>query len=113
MDKKRELEFKKQRKKRGFDDTELWALDWTIAKFVYPRIKAFRKNFCPKPDPNDKKAIGTIIVEIEWALKTIAESKGGDFIHPDGLSDKEVKVFYKRLNKGLKLYGENFRRLWY
>jgi hypothetical protein len=32
-----------QRRKRGFDDRELWGLDQTIAEFVYPRIKAFRE----------------------------------------------------------------------
>ena len=32
-----------QRRKRGFDDRELWGLDHTIAKFIYPRIKAFRE----------------------------------------------------------------------
>ena len=32
-----------QRRKRGFDDSELWSLDYTIAEFIYPRLKAFRK----------------------------------------------------------------------
>ena len=31
-----------QRWTRGFDDTELWCLDLTIARFVLPRLKAFR-----------------------------------------------------------------------
>ena len=33
--------FTKQRLERGFDDTELWNLDGTIAKFIYPRLKRF------------------------------------------------------------------------
>ena len=32
-----------QRRRRGFDERELWGLDYTIAKYVYPRIKAFNK----------------------------------------------------------------------
>jgi len=30
-----------QRRRRGFDDRELWSLDSTITDFVYPRLKAF------------------------------------------------------------------------
>lgn len=46
----RMLKHFKQRWTRGFDDSELWSLDWTIAKFVLPRLKAFRemgKAGCP------------------------------------------------------------------
>lgn len=34
-------DYKKQRLERGFDNSELWSLDSTIAEFVYPRLKAF------------------------------------------------------------------------
>ena len=33
--------FKEQRLKNGFDDSELWNLDNTIASFIYPRLKRF------------------------------------------------------------------------
>ena len=33
----------RQRWTRGFDDTELWSLDETIAEFALPRLKAFRE----------------------------------------------------------------------
>src|SRR5579872_6264961 len=32
----------KQYIKRGFDDEQLWSLDWTIAKFVAPRLKRLK-----------------------------------------------------------------------
>ena len=32
-----------QRLIRGFDDTDMWCLDYTIAKFVLPRLKYYRK----------------------------------------------------------------------
>jgi len=31
-----------QRRTRGFDDTELWSLDQPLAKYILPRLKAFR-----------------------------------------------------------------------
>lgn len=32
----------KQRRTRGFDETELWNLDTTFVRFLLPRLKAFR-----------------------------------------------------------------------
>jgi hypothetical protein len=31
-----------QRRTRGFDDCDLWSLDYTVIKFVYPRLKLLR-----------------------------------------------------------------------
>lgn len=54
----RQEKFQKQRIERGFDDTELWNLDYTMMKFMYPRIKAFRENTCGWP--------GSLESEEEW-----------------------------------------------
>ncbi len=35
--------YKKQRLERGFDDTELWDLSYTIASFILPRLVEFSK----------------------------------------------------------------------
>lgn len=45
--------FRKQREKRGFDDTELWNLGDTIMNFILPRLKEFRKN-CQSYPPEFK-----------------------------------------------------------
>ena len=39
----RRLKWFIQRRRRGFDDRELWSLDYTIARYVYPRLKVFNK----------------------------------------------------------------------
>ncbi len=36
-------QYRKQRIERGFDDTELWNLEHSIAKYVLPRLIEFRK----------------------------------------------------------------------
>jgi hypothetical protein len=41
--KERTKKYKKQRIERGFDDSELWNLDSTIAQFITPRLKAFKE----------------------------------------------------------------------
>ena len=37
----RNEEFKKQRLERGFDESETWSLDYTIARFIAPRLRVF------------------------------------------------------------------------
>lgn len=36
-------QYRKQRIERGFDDTELWNLEFSIAKYVLPRLIEYRK----------------------------------------------------------------------
>ena len=42
-------EYVKQRKERGFDNSELWCLDTTIAKFILPRLEAFHETYAGYP----------------------------------------------------------------
>lgn len=46
--------YKNQRIERGFDDTELWNLDKTIAKYILPRLVEFRKVVNGYPPEFDK-----------------------------------------------------------
>lgn len=38
----RELSFWWQRRTRGFDDSDLWSLDYTMCKFMAPRLRALQ-----------------------------------------------------------------------
>ena len=46
-------EFKKQRIERGFDDTECWNLDDTMAMFILPRLKLFAEHTNGYPGTDD------------------------------------------------------------
>ena len=48
-DDERTEDYRNQRIERGFDNSELWSLDATIAKFILPRLKAFRECHCGYP----------------------------------------------------------------
>jgi len=41
-DNPRQKAWRKQRKKRGFDDTEVWNLHYTMYQFMIPRLERFR-----------------------------------------------------------------------
>lgn len=40
---RRAITFWWQRRTRGFDDSDLWSLDYTILRFTLPRLKALRE----------------------------------------------------------------------
>ena len=46
IEKKRQKRFNKQRKKYGFDERETWAMDFTLACWLYERIRWYQ-DFAP------------------------------------------------------------------
>lgn len=68
MDDPRQLAWSQQREERGFDDTELWNLDKTIAKFIHPRLVAFAETSAGHP--------GNLESTEEWEaiLKTMTDA---------------------------------------
>lgn len=55
--------YKRQRIERGFDDTELWNLDFTLAKFALPRLVEFRKFVNGYPPEFEKFEDWTAIID--------------------------------------------------
>lgn len=94
---KREKKFKKQRKKRGFDDSETWALDSTICNFIIPRLKRYIKvaNKRIIRDPKRIKDTNKFLLALELILKEYEEE----------LTTKEEK----QIEKGLKVFPDIFR----
>lgn len=99
-----EDEYRSQRLERGFDDSELWALDNTIANFVYPRLKEFSKNIVSVP-------IG--LTEQEWADKLDKMIKSFELvIADDWKTPEEFQKQEDEIKLGLKLFCEHFSDLW-
>lgn len=97
-----------QRQIRGFDDTELWSLDFTVARFVLPRLIAFKNN-------DDKGLMGhpCHITMDEWNgilddMIYAMEISANDFMS----YEDELTVDWKRVEKGHLLFGSYFRDLW-
>ena len=86
------FKFAWQRKTRGFDDSETWNLDNTIANFVLPRLKRYKElnNGCPILDGfdesldenNDKmhEEWNRIIDRIIFSLERISKDDESDWI---------------------------------
>ena len=92
--------YAKQREERGWDDTELWNLDHTIARFVYPRLKRFIE-LEPKSYPTD-------FTYEEWieTLKKMLYSF--ECIVNDSINREE----YNKVQEGFELFGKYFQTIW-
>lgn len=93
--------FTKQRLERGFDESELWNLDGTIAKFIYPRLKEFSE--CSDGiRPNG-------IESEEWEDILNQMVKGFELIASDKIKTDEEEELEQ---KALDLFSKYFFCLW-
>lgn len=95
--------YTQQRLERGFDDSETWSLDGTIAKFIYPRLKVFIE---------DTKTIGVYPSHLtfdKWINILEEMLKGFEILSQDTeRTDDEEKI----IEKSLDLFREYFHSLW-
>lgn len=125
LNKDRELLFEEQRAERGFDDSETWNLDHTIAVFVLPRLKAFKEVHCGSPCQPNKDCQLKSIGEKEWnqildkmiyAFEIHASedmSFGYDLDHTDQEKfSREYKERMDKVSEGLKLFAKWYGNLW-
>ena len=101
----RKEKFTKQRKERGWDDSELWNLDITIAKLVYPRLKRFKEIAVGYPASLTNEKWDEILDKMIKAFELMAtdDSEYYTGIQDDG--DNSIK-------EGLDLFREYFHNLW-
>lgn len=97
-------EFKKERLENGFDESETWALDSTIAKFILPRLKCFYND-------GDILSYPGNLTSKEWSEIVYKMVKAFDLIvNVDVAKRTEEEV--KAVEEGLDLFREYFFDLW-
>lgn len=92
-------DFKQQRLERGFDDSETWALDCTIAKFIEPRLRRFKEIKAGYPANISEEKWDDILDKMIYAFECI---------NKDTTYDNEDQV-----NEGLDLFRKYFFNLWW
>lgn len=91
-----------QRRTRGFDDSDLWNLDDTIAKFVATRLWAFKELKCSYPSNlKSYEEWQGILERIAFAFKLLQK---------DAFERNEFEQ--KCIDDGLKLFVEYYENLW-
>jgi len=98
-------EFRKQRLERGFDDTETWNLDNTIALFIVPRLKRFKEVTDCYPHSYEsiekwKEAIQKMIDGFEL------------WITHDKWDHRDVEK-HKKVDEAIQLFAKEFKALWW
>ncbi len=108
-DSKRIEKYKKQRISRGFDDSETWSLDGTIASFILPRLKRYKEiNIAyPATDGMTFKKWNEIVDEI---IKTFEFIKNCSY-DKWGSNQEETKKKMAEIDHGLHLFAEWFLSL--
>jgi hypothetical protein len=127
MDIFRHIKWWWQRRTRGFDDRDLWSLDYTIAKFILPRLKSFKYNTIAYPatpkmmkiqfdrslsEKEHKKALkeAGIEAEKEWGEALDKMILAFQYIIEDDYFADDHKV--RCIDDGLMLFCKNFLNLW-
>jgi len=91
-----------QRKWRGFDDRELWSLDFTVCKFLVPRLKVFRESNRGYPvSLSSSEEWNEIVDKITWSISKWVETCC--WIEEE---DRE------RFDEGMELFHKYFFDLW-
>ena len=108
---KRRLRWNRMKKRYGFDDRELWDLDFTLAVYIYPRLKYFREHYANDFHPCDvadseewKNILDTMLFAFEDTLKKDSR---------DSLEVDDYKAYNDKIAEGLMLFGKYFQSLWW
>ena len=90
----------------GFDDSETWSLDYTIARFIYPRLKRFREVTISTP---------ANLSEQEWydILDTMLDGFRLAVKRDDTKTLEEEKEQTESIQKALDLFAKYFFNLWW
>jgi len=100
---RRWFEFLYQRYTRGFDGSELWSLDHTIADFILPRLIAFKDSQVGYPRDLTEKKWDTILDKMIYAF----EVKSREY------SDNEpTEKDWEKYDEGMALFAKHFGSLW-
>ena len=100
---KRDVRFFWQRRTRGWDDSETFSLDHSLAKLILPRLKRFKEVTIGIPGN---------LKEDEWNLILDKMIAAFEFAASDKRWVAESEEYQKH-NEGIKLFAEHFWSLWW
>lgn len=104
----RAIRFWWQRRTRGFDDSITWSLDYSMAKWMLPRLKVYRKfadKYLDTKCEDEDMTHVEMVDEIIFAFEKEVETDGAIYI----LDEKETE----RAFKGWELFGKYVQTLWW
>lgn len=108
------IEYKRQRLERGFDDTELWNLDYTFAKFVLPRLKRFKEVNQGYPSSITYEVWDEYLDKMIYAFENIDyDDKSYDGVEWYNMPQEARDAVVDKVNEGLDLFRKHYFSLWW
>lgn len=98
----RKEKYRQQRKERGFDDSELWLLDYTIISFTLPRLKVFKEYTQSYPVYKDDKIVIETYEQWQAAIEKMIVA----------MEKYLVNSWDEEAVEGIDLFLKLFRELW-
>jgi hypothetical protein len=89
---------------RGYADVDIWGLDYTIAKFVLPRLMAFRRDLHGHPPNLEHKEWEEILDKIIYAMASIVKDE-------EDIAKDDI-IEWEKVQEGCELFGQYFHHLW-
>lgn len=100
---RRRIRFFLQRRARGWDDSETWNLDTTIAEFVLPRLKRFKEVTNGYPGTDEFPTPESWDVALDKMIRAFEIVLAGDI----GLEE------YPEFREGMDLFAKHYLQLWW
>lgn len=101
---RRKIKFFLQRLIRGWDDSDTWSLDYTLCKWLLPRLKRFRElqNGWPA-DFETQEEWNVVLDKIEKSIQAVANQD----------EDDSWFTNHREYQEGLELFGKYLINLWW
>ncbi len=106
-DKTNQKKWRKQREQRGFDDTEIWNLHYTMYQFMIPRLERFRDIAMSFPSSETSESYNEKLNFIINSFKARYE-----LYEKYGISIKEEKEICDNADRAAYLLGVLWFDLW-
>lgn len=94
-----------QRRVRGWDDSEVWSLDNTFAKFIYPRLIKLKEVTNGYPADLTEKKWDKILDKMVEGFKIMADD--------ESYYELTVGKKDKKITEALNLFSKHCRDLWW
>ncbi len=98
---KRAIKFWFQRRIRGWDDSETWSLDFSLAKLILPRLKRFKELTIGVPASLTEEQWNEYLDDMIFAFEFLADENSLPEMVPE------------RVRNGLDLFARWYRNLWW
>lgn len=101
---KRSIKFFFQRLTRGWDDSDTWSLDYSLAKLIAPRLKRFKE--VTGGHPGD-------MTEQEWNNTLDKMIAAFEFLGSEERWSNTDKNKWNEVQEGIDLFAKHYVGLWW